>query len=74
MKDKIVSHPTKNIFKNADYDLSKPVLLQNMGLNKPSRLTVNPNQVQNTTLKSKNEMTLITSDNKEEEKKTKWKI
>ena len=69
LKDKIVSHPTKNIFKNADYDLSKPVLLQNMGLNKPSRLTVNPNQVQNTTLKSKNEMTLITSDNKEEEKK-----
>ena len=56
LKDKIVSEPKKNIYKNVDYDLSKPVLLQNIGNPNPSRLTVNPSEKFDKKLKPKNEM------------------
>jgi len=70
LKDKIVHEPKKNIYKNADYDLSKPLLLQNMGNPNPQRFTISPTEKLDKKLKIKNEMHIITDDNKKEEKKT----
>ena len=61
IKDNLAYEPKRNSFINADYNLSKPLLLQNIGVKKPSRQTVNPNIRQNNNLKSKNEMAIITS-------------
>ena len=70
LKDKIVYESKKNNYKNADYDLSKPLLLQNIGNPNPQRFTVSPTEKIDKKLKPKNEMTIITDDNKKEEKKT----
>ena len=69
LKDKIVYESKKNNYKNADYDLSKPLLLQNIGNPNPQRFTVSPTEKIDKKLKPKNEMTIITDDNKKEEKK-----
>ena len=69
LKDKIVSEPAKNSFKNADYDLSKPVLLQNLGNNTPSRFTTSNLPIKEKKLKPKTEMTIITTEEKKEEEK-----
>ena len=69
LKDKIVSEPAKNSFKNADYDLSKPVLLQNLGNNTPSRFTTSNLPIKEKKLKPKSEMTIITTEEKKEEEK-----
>ena len=73
LKDKIVSHPKENHYKNADYDLSKPLLLHNLGNNNaPPRLTTINTQIKEKKLKQKNEMIIITTDDdKEEDKKGK---
>jgi hypothetical protein len=55
IKDNLAYEPKRNSFINADYNLSKPLLLQNIGVKKPSRQTVNHNIRQNNNLKSKNE-------------------
>ena len=68
LKDKIVYEPKKDSFKNADYDLSKPVLLQNLG--KPTtRLTTSNFPLKEKKLKSKTEMTIIKTDETKEDKK-----
>ena len=69
LKDKIVHEPKKNIYKNVDYDLSKPLLLHNMGNPNPPRFTMNSTEKSDKKLKPKNEMTIITDDNKKEETK-----
>ena len=70
LKDKLVSEPRKNSFKNADYDLSKPVLLQNLGSNAKMNYTKTFVPIKEKKLKPKNEMTVIrTEDKKEEENK-----
>ena len=69
LKDKIVSGPKKNSFKKADYDLSKPVLLQNLGNNVPSRLSTSNMPMKDKKPKTKTEMTFITTEEKKEEDK-----
>ena len=69
LKDKIVSGPKKNNFKKADYDLSKPVLLQNLGNNVPSRLSTSNMPMKDKKPKTKTEMTFITTEEKKEEDK-----
>ena len=69
LKDKIVSEPKKNSFKKADYDLSKPVLLQNLGNNVPSRLSTSNMPMKDKKPKTKTEMTFITTEEKKEEDK-----
>ena len=64
-KGKTVEEQKKNRFRNADYDLSKPVVLQNIRAKKPARKTVNPIMMQNKQIKS--EMSIITERNKNEE-------
>ena len=66
LKDKIVSEPKKNSFKKADYDLSKPVLLQNLGNNVPSTSNM---PMKDKKPKTKTEMTFITTEEKKEEDK-----
>ena len=66
LKDKIVSGPKKNSFKKADYDLSKPVLLQNLGNNVPSTSNM---PMKDKKPKTKTEMTFITTEEKKEEDK-----
>ena len=69
LKDKIVSGPKKNSFKKADYDLSKPVLLQNLGNNVPSRLSTSNMPMKDKKPKTKTEMTFMTTEEKKEEDK-----
>ena len=69
LKDKIISEPRKNSFKNADYDLSKPVLLQNLGNNAPSRFTIANFPIKDKKFKPKTEMTIIIPEEKKEEGK-----
>ena len=69
LKDKIVSEPKKNSFKKADYDLSKPVLLQNLGNNVPSTLSTSNMPMKDKKPKTKTEMTFITTEEKKEEDK-----
>ena len=66
LEDKIKYKHKENHFKNADYDLSRPVLLQDIG--NPSRFTTynNPNDKQ---IKTKTEMSVI-PEGKEEDRKS----
>ena len=67
LKNKLTYEQRRNSFKNADYYLSKPLLLQNIGANKPTRRTVNPEMRQNNNLKIKNEMAIIATNDKKDE-------
>jgi len=76
LKDKINYQPHKNSYRKADYDLSKPVLLQNIG--NPSqnsnikRVQTNINSLKTEKkLKEKNEMHVISDDIENEKKENK---
>jgi phosphatidylinositol 4-kinase len=73
LKDKIVSGPKKNNYRNADYDLSKPVLLQKIGVSNPSRHTTNVlNPISEKKPNSKTEMTeIVTKEKKDSKEKIK---
>ena len=68
LKDKIVAKK-KDSFRKADYDLSKPVLLQKKGDNSNSKFKNKNILTKGKTLESKTEMTIITSEEKQEEDK-----
>ena len=65
LKDKIKDGYNENRYKNADYDLSRPVLLQN--IEKTSRFTAYNNPINNKKIKSKNEMSVIPENEDEKE-------
>ena len=67
LADKIKDGYNENRYKNADYDLSKPVLLQN--IEKSSRFTTYNNQINDKKIKAKkeNEMSVIPENEEEKE-------
>ena len=67
LADKIKDGYNENRYKNADYDLSKPVLLQN--IEKSSRYTTYNNQINDKKIKAKkeNEMSVIPENEEEKE-------
>ena len=67
LADKIKDGYNENRYKNADYDLSKPVLLQN--IEKSSRFTTYNNQINDKKIKAKkeNEMSVIPENDEEKE-------
>ena len=68
LKDKI-TYKKKDIYRNVDYDLSKPVVLQKLEDNTLSKFTNKNILRKGKTHEAKTEMTIITSEeNKEEEK------
>ena len=69
LDDKIKEGYKENNYKNADYDLSKPVLLQNIG--KASRFTTFNNPLNEKKIKTKNEMSVIKETKDEEENELK---
>jgi len=69
LNDKIKEGYKENNYKNADYDLSKPVLLQNIG--KASRFTTFNNPLNDKKIKTKNEMSVIKESKDEEENELK---
>ena len=70
LADKIKDGYNENRYKNADYDLSRPVVLQN--IEKSSRLT-NNNLLNDKKMKSKNENEMSVIPEKEEEKENEIK-
>ena len=71
LEDKLKHGYNDNRYKKADYDLSKPLLLQNMG-NKSRHTTFNnPIGEKNKKIITKNEMSVISEVNEEEKEKEK---